>query len=248
MTEEEKRKLALEIFAQEQQRLSSRTSSVLDVHNDRVQTTLARSERQHKMMTSLAQNGITWGELKETFDEAVERGKNDMIQLNMGYFYAGMAIAYKEHLPASTVEELLVFLHAVATRMSTDESAEEIIESAEKIVDLDLKSFDTPPRPISKGSRKDKASVERMKKTGITKADLEYEAEIGYQHGRNSEFFHSACYAAVVLVLSEKYGWEQDNIERYIERVNDLRYEEISRQDILERAMKETGIDVEGIV
>ena len=85
-------------------------------------------------------------------------------------------------------------------------------------------------------------------KSGITKADLEYESEIGYQHGRNSEFFHSACYAAVVLVLKEEYGWARDLIETFIDRVNDLRYEEISREDILERAMKETGIDVEGIV
>jgi hypothetical protein len=84
-----------------------------------------------------------------------------------------------------------------------------------------------------------------MKKSGITKADLEYEAEIGYQHGRNSELFHSACYAAVVLVLKAVYGWDRDRIERYIDRVNDLRYEEITRKDILERAMKETGIDVD---
>ena len=62
MTEEEKKRLALEIFAQEQARLSSRTASVLDVHSSRIQTTLARSEKQHRMMTTLAQNGITWGE------------------------------------------------------------------------------------------------------------------------------------------------------------------------------------------
>ena len=86
MTEEEKRRLALVFFAAEQSRLSSRTGSVLDAHRGRMQTTLARSERQHRMMTTLAQNGITWGELKETFDKAVEQGKNDMIQLNMGLF------------------------------------------------------------------------------------------------------------------------------------------------------------------
>ena len=139
-------------------------------------------------------------------------------------------------------------LERYAIRMEQEESTEEIIQSAEKIVNVDLEIYDTPPRPVSKGSRKDRAAVERMKKSGITKADLEYEAEIGYQHGWNSEFFHSACYAAVVLVLKEVYGWDRDRIERYIDRVNDLRYEEISRADILSRAMKETGIDVEGIV
>ena len=45
-------------------------------------------------MDGLAQNGISWGQLKSTFDEAVERGKDDMIQLNMGYFYSGMAIDF----------------------------------------------------------------------------------------------------------------------------------------------------------
>ena len=246
MTEEEKRKLALEIFAAEQARLQN--GRVLDTQSARIQTTLARSEKQHRMMTTLAQNGITWGELKSTFDEAVERGKNDMIQLNMGYFYAGMAIAYKEAVTGADPDAILDFLHAVSIRMEQEESTEEIIQSAERIVSMDLRSYDTPPRPVSKGSRKDRAAVERMKKSGITKADLEYEAEIGYQHGRNSEFFHSACYAVVVLVLKEVYGWDRDRIERYIDRVNDLRYEEISRKDILEWAMKETGIDVEGIV
>ena len=244
MTEEEKRKLVLEFFAQEQARLQN--GRVLDTHNARIQTSLARSEKQHRMMTTLAQNSITWGELKSTFDEALERGKNDMIQLNMGYFYAGMAIAYKEAVTGADPDAILDFLHAVAVRMEQDESTEDIIKSAEKIVNVDLKIYDTPPRPVSKGSRKDRAAVERIKKTGITKADLEYEAEIGYQHGWNSEFFHSACYAAVVLVLKEVYGWKSDIIETFIDRVNDLRYEEITRADILERAMKETGIDVEG--
>ena len=170
------------------------------------------------------------------------------IQLNMGYFYAGMAIAYKEYVADASTDVVLEFLLAVAVRIASEESTEEIIQSAEKIVNVDLEIYDTPPRPVSKGSRKDRAAVERMKKSGITKADLEYEAEIGYQHGRNSEFFHSACYAAVVLVLKEVYGWDRDRIERYIDRVNDLRYEEISRADILARAMRETGIDVEGIV
>ena len=87
-----------------------------------------------------------------------------------------------------------------------------------------------------------------MKNSGITQEDLAYEREIGYQHGWNSEFFHSACYAAVVLVLHDKYGWGQDDIEGLVERVNDLRYEEISRVDILARAKRETGIDVDGIV
>lgn len=250
MTEEEKKRRALEIFAAEQARLSSR-SPLQRFDNDqttRIQASLARSDRQRRLFDGLAQQGITWGQMKQTFDEAVEQGKEDMIHLNMGYFYAGMAIGYKEALPTATSNDVLDFLHAVAVRMGEEETTEDIIRKAQDVVDLDLKSYDTPPKPVSRGSRKDRAAVERMRKSGITQADLDYERKIGYQHGWNSEFFHSACYSAVVLVLHDKYGWGADQIETFIERVNDLRYEEISRVDILARAKRETGIDVDGIV
>ena len=129
MTEEEKKKLALEIFAAEQARLQN--GRVLDTQSARIQTSLARSERQRKLFEELAQNGITWDELKTTYDTAVEKGKNDMIQLNMGYFYSGMAIAYKEAVINADTDTILDFLHAVAVRMGTDETAEDIISKAQ---------------------------------------------------------------------------------------------------------------------
>ena len=246
MTEGEKRALALSIFEAEKQRLRNR--SPLNYHTDtKLAASLARSERQRHAMDSLAQNGITWDQLQAAYDEAVDQGKRDMVQLNMGYFYAGMAIAFKEYLPDSNEDDIFNFLHAVAVRMGEEKSAEQVIHKAEQIVEIDLRSFDIPPRPVSKGNRKDRAAVERMKKSGITEKDLAYERELGYQHGRNSEFFHSACYAAVMLVLKEKYSWAPDRIEAFVERINDLRYEEISRIDILERAQRETGIDVSEI-
>ena len=231
----------------EKQRLQNR--SPLNYHTDtKLAASLARSERQRHVMDSLAQNGITWDQLKAAYDEAVDKGKRDMIQLNMGYFYAGMAIALKEYLPDSDEDDIFDFLHAAAVRMGEEKSAEQVIRKAEQIVEINLRSFDIPPRPVSKGNRKDRAAVERMKKSGITEKDLAYERELGYQHGRNSEFFHSACYAAVVLVLKKKYSWPPDRIEAFVERINDLRYEEISRIDILERAQRETGIDVSKIM
>ena len=246
MTEDEKRALALSIFEAEKQRLRNRFP--LNYHTDtKLTASLARSERQRHVMDSLAQNGITWDQLKAAYDEAVDKGKRDMIQLNMGYFYAGMAIAFKEYLMDSNEDDIFDFLHAVAVRMGEEKSTEQVIRKAEQIVEINLRSFDTPPRPVSKGNRKDRAAVDRMKKSGITERDLAYERELGYQHGRNSEFFHSACYAAVVLVLKEKYNWSPDRIEAFVERINDLRYEEISRIDILGRAQRETGIDVSEI-
>ena len=94
MTEGEKRALALSIFEAEKQRLRNR--SPLNYHTyTKLAASLARSERQPHAMDSLAQNGITWDQLKAAYDEAVDQGKRDMVQLNMGYFYAGMAIAFK---------------------------------------------------------------------------------------------------------------------------------------------------------
>ena len=205
MTEDEKRALARSIFEAEKLRLQNR--SPLNYHTDtKLATSLARSEQQRHVMDSLAQNGITWDQLKAAYDEAVDKGKQDMIQLNIGYFYAGMAIAFKEYLPDSNEDDIFDFLHATAVRMGEEKSTEQVVRKAEQIVEIKLRSFDTPPRPVSKGNRKDRAAVERMKRSGITEIDLAYERELGYQHGWNREFFHSACYTAAVLVLKEKYS------------------------------------------
>lgn len=86
-----------------------------------------------------------------------------------------------------------------------------------------------------------------MRKTGITEADLEYERNLGYRNGWNSGFSFSVCYGAAALVLHRSYGWKAVEIKRFIERVNDLRYEEITDMDILERARNEAGVDVSGL-
>ena len=64
-----------------------------------------------------------------------------------------------------------------------EKSTEQVVRKAEQIVEINLRSFDTPPRPVSKGNRKDRAAVERMKRSGITETDPAYERELGYQHG-----------------------------------------------------------------
>ena len=158
MTEDEKRALTLSIFEAEKQRLRNR--SPLNYHTDtKLTASLARSERQRHAMESLAQNGITWDQLKAAYDEAVDQGKRDMVQLNMGYFYAGMAIAFKEYLPTSNEDDIFDFLHAAAVRMGEEKSTEQVIRKAEQIVEIDLRSFDIPPRPVSKGNRKDRPAV-----------------------------------------------------------------------------------------
>ncbi len=58
LSEEEKRRKALELFAAEQARLSSRR--VFDVDTAAIAASLARNERKQEVKRSLAQRGITW--------------------------------------------------------------------------------------------------------------------------------------------------------------------------------------------
>ena len=87
-----------------------------------------------------------------------------------------------------------------------------------------------------------------LKRTGITSSDLEYERQLGYRNGWNSGFNFSICYGAAAIILSRQYKYTSDAVERFLERVDELRYEEISTEDILDRARQEAGVDVSGLV
>ena len=93
-------------------------------------------------------------------------------------------------------------------------------------------------------TRADEKAIKRMKRTGITKADLEYEKSVGYQAGWNSGFGYSVCYASLALALHRTFGSNEDEIESIFDRVDELEYEEISAADIIERAREEAGVDV----
>ena len=83
-----------------------------------------------------------------------------------------------------------------------------------------------------------------MKRTGITQRDLETEAQIGYEDGRNEPFYLSSCYAAVAILLSRLHGCGKDAIESFLERIAEITDEEISVEDIVERAKREAGVDI----
>ena len=87
-----------------------------------------------------------------------------------------------------------------------------------------------------------------MRKTGITQNDLEEEKEIGYQHGWNTQFFLSVCYAATALALHEMYNSTSDQIERFLERIEEITNSEISKKDVLDRCHQETGLEVSGLI
>ena len=131
-----------------------------------------------------------------------------------------------------------------------------LILAAQSLTGVDTTFYDDPGKPpitrattteYNKPTRKDREAVARMRRTGITKADLEYEKRLGYSNGWNSGFFFSTCYAALAIVLHEK-GADAILIENTIERLEELRYEEITAHDILMHCVNETGVDVSNLV
>ena len=93
-------------------------------------------------------------------------------------------------------------------------------------------------------TRKDRATVDRMRKTGITQRDVELESEEGYRDGRNEPFYLSSCYAAVALSLHSLHNRNAAEIESFLDRVAEITDEEISVEDIIQRAQQEAGVDV----
>ena len=100
---------------------------------------------------------------------------------------------------------------------------------------------------MATATRKDREAVERMKRGGITKKDLDYEKKIGYNNGWNTGAGMSVCYACASLALHRFHGSGKDEIETFLERVQELQDEEISAHDIIERAIRETDVDVSEI-
>ena len=96
MTEEEKRRLVLSIMAAEQQRQRSPLAGA----QSQLNAALRRSAEQQSVLASLAQQGISWQQLKTAYNEEFERGHSAMLDFHLSYFYAGAAIAYHEDFSA----------------------------------------------------------------------------------------------------------------------------------------------------
>ena len=237
MTEEEKRKALLDFMAAEQRR------SPLSFNQDRINNIMHRTARQRELYASLAQQGITWQELKQAYDEEYAKGQSEMIRFRLSFFYGSLAVAFHERFSSSS-EQTSAYLRQVDKTINGEDSKEGIVQRCLTETGVDVSGFDVPPQ-TTKSTRKDKAAVERMRKTGITQKDLEDERRIGYQHGWNREFYHSVCYAAAALCLYAEHGLTPGDIESFIERIEEICDEEISAAEIIERARRETRIDVD---
>ena len=255
MTEEEKRRRALEIFEQEKQRLSSRP--LFNTHTtDTINYSLAMNERKLDVKRGLAQQGITWEQLRDAYNEEMARGQHDLLHYHLAFFYAGTAIVYQERFPESTPQGVADFMRALMLAPGDAKDRFALARKCREETGFDATVYDkdvkiaSPTRSRAemkigqRVSKRDQAAINRMQETGITAADLEYERSVGYKDGRETPFFYSSCYAALGLALHSEKGFDVEQIESFIERVQEVGDEEISVADILERAEREAGVDV----
>lgn len=258
MTEEEKRRLAQQIFAAEQARLNS--YSPLDAAHADLSASLRRSEERRKTYAALEQQGHTWQELHDAYNAAYEEGKRALIIFHLTFFYCSLAIALKEAFDLIPTA-IKTFISKVESMMNNATSRDSVVGECLEKTGIDTSYADIPAVP-DKSTRKDRAAINRMMRSGITARDLDRERETGYYMGRHSGFFLSAGYAGVALLLalpnspasSELADGKETvvrltrpEIESFLERISDITDEEISVADILERAKEEAHVDASEI-
>ena len=240
MTEAEKRALALQIMAQEQQRLA--LTSFRDHRAAYEAETYERFATRQRYYDAFAQQGITFREFQAAYNDAYERGRSDMLAYRFSFFYAATAIAYHEIFSA-TPEETSVFMKALPKAPEGCANHAELVQRCLAETGIDTRYADEK-KPEQRTTRRDRQAVDRMRRTGITKRDLAIEREEGYRDGRNEPFYLSSCYAAVAIVLHRLHGYNAAEIEHFLDRVAEICDEEISAEDIIERARTEAGVDV----
>lgn len=254
MTEEEKRALALQIMEQEAARLRSRTHAIHEENSQRLNASLQRTAKQRQVLSSLARNGITWDQLREAYHSAFKAGHDAMLTFKLSFFYAGSAIAFREAF-GTEAEQTAAFIQQMCDVAEEYPDRTVIKKQCFEETAVDTASFDesstfTPGRAsmtTATATRKDREAVEKMKRSGITEKDLEYEKKIGYSNGWHTGAGMSVCYGCAALALHRFHGLGKDDIEAFLERVAELEDEEISAKDIIDRAIRETEVDVSEI-
>ena len=240
MTEAEKRALALQIMKQEQARLAS--STFRDHVAAQESETHQRIATRQQYYNDFAQQGITFRQFQLAYNDAYERGRSDMLAYRFSFFYAATAIAYHEIFSAEP-EDVATFMKALPKAPAGCANHKELVQRCVAETGLDP-SFADEKKAEARVTRRDRAAVDRMRKTGISERDLEIEREEGYRDGRNEPFYLSSCYAAVAITLYRQHGSNVGDIESFLDRVAEITDEEISVDDIIERARQEAGVDV----
>ena len=243
MTESEKRKLALQFMKAEQARLAS--STFRDHRTAFEAETQQRIATRQQYYNDFAQQGITFQEFQRAYNSAYEEGRSDMLAYRFSFFYAATAIAYSE-IFAAAPEDVATFMKALPRAPEGCANHAELVQRCVEETGFDP-SFADEKKAEARVTRRDRAAVDRMRKTGITKRDLEIEREEGYRDGRNEPFYLSSCYAAVAISLKREHDYDAAKIESFLDRVAEITDEEISVGDIIERARREAGVDITGL-
>ena len=240
MTEEEKRALALSFLAAEKQRLEN--STFRDHRAAYEAETHERIATRQQVYADFEKQGITFQQFQKAYNDAYERGRSDMLAYRFSFFYAATAIAYNE-IFAADPEAVATFMKALPKAPEECKNRAELVQRCVAVTGFDP-SFADEKKTEPRVTRKDRAAVDRMRKTGITQRDVELEREEGYRDGRNEPFYLSSCYAAVALSLHSLHNRNAAEIESFLDRVAEITDEEISVEDIIERAQQEAGVDV----
>lgn len=244
MTEEEKRRLAMQIMAQEQERL--RTSTFRGYQNAEAAHAQRRINENQALFSSLAQNGISWNDLDNAYNDGYTSGEREMLTYHFSFFYAAAALAYHEQFSAEP-EATAAFIKALFTAPGEARDHKELVEKGKRETGVDTSYADPPLSKLERSTKKDRQDVERMMRTGITERDIEENRKAGYAAGWKTQFFLSSCFASVAIVLHSLHSWKAAEIEAFLERISEIQDEEISASDIIERAKEEAGVDVSEI-
>ena len=227
-------------MAQEQARLAS--STFRDHVAAQESETHQRIATRQQYYDAFAQQGITFQEFQKAYSDAYEQGRTDMLAYRFSFFYAATAIAYSE-IFAADPEAVATFMKALPKAPEGCKNHAELVKRCIEETGFDP-SFADEKKAEAHVTRRDRAAVDRMRKTGITERDLAIEREEGYRDGRNEPFFLSSCYAAVAITLHRQHGSNVGDIESFLDRVAEITDEEISVEDIIERARTEARVDV----
>ena len=185
MTEDEKRAAALAFMKAEQERMSGgrnlEHSEIVNAINTSLDKTVRRTVKQQELMDSLSQQGITWDDLKAAYDESFALGHAAMLDFKLAYFYAGSAIAVHERYNTSP-DQCADLIYRVLDAADEYPDKDGVVAAAKELTGVDTAVYDTDCIPTPPGrarmpanakiTRKDEKAIARMKKSGITEADL----------------------------------------------------------------------------
>ena len=244
MTEEEKRLKALAFMADEKERLKS--SSFTAYRAAEAARAQERISANQALFSSLAQNGISWNDLDNAYNDGFNDGEREMLTYRFSFFYAAAALTYHESFNAEP-DATATFIRSLFTAPGETRNRDELVKKCKAETGVDTSYADPPKAKPERSTRKDRRDVERMTRTGITERDIEENRKAGYEAGWKSVFYLSSCYASVAITLHSLHSWDAAKIEQFLERIEQIQDDEISAADIIERAKEEAGVDVSEI-